>query len=271
MLIPDYKEFKKKSKEGNLIPVYREILADLETPLSAFLKLKGKHSFLLESVEGGEKWARYSFIGSNPSVIIEGKGKDLTITTGNRKEKVTAKHDPLEVVKAELKKYRPVIMPGLPRFFGGFVGYIGYDTVRYFETLPDKRHKGLNLPDIFLMLTDTLVVFDNLTHKIQVISNAHIEGSSKKAYKEAQEKIDSIVKKLQSKAVIRRKAARPGKQATPGKAAFTSNFTKKEFLKAVEKTKEYSRRRCNPDSSVSKLPAGHRHPPDKCLQGPPGN
>ncbi len=239
MLIPDYKEFKKKAEHGNLIPVYREILADLETPLSAFLKLKGKHSFLLESVEGGEKWARYSFIGSNPSVIIEGKGKNLIITAGKEKKKVRAEHDPLEIVKAELKKYRPVVMPGLPRFFGGFVGYIGYDTVRYFETLPDRRLKGLNLPDIFLMLTDTLVVFDNLTHKVQVISNAHIDGSIKKAYEHAQEKIDGIVKKLKSKAVIRGKAARAVKKTAPGKAAFASNFTKKDFLKAVEKTKEY--------------------------------
>ena len=88
MLTPDFNEFKKKSKEGNLIPVYREILADLDTPLSAFLKLKGKTCFLLESVEGGEKWARYSFIGSNPSVIIEGKGSSLTIKRGTKKEKV---------------------------------------------------------------------------------------------------------------------------------------------------------------------------------------
>jgi anthranilate synthase component 1 len=148
MLYPDLKEFKKKAKTGNLIPVYREILADLDTPLSAFLKIKGTTGFLLESLEGGEKWARYSFIGSNPSLIIEGKGKILTLIRGRHREKVSAKKDPLEVVEAELKKYRPVIMPGLPRFFGGFVGYIGYDTVRYFEELPDQTEKGLNLPGI---------------------------------------------------------------------------------------------------------------------------
>jgi len=236
MLTPDYKEFKKKTKEGNLIPVYREILADLETPLSAFLKLKGKRCFLLESVEGGEKWARYSMIGSDPSVVIEGTGKDLTIRRGKHREKIRAKKDPLEVVEAELKKYRPVVMPGLPRFFGGFVGYIGYDTVRYFEELPDETEKGLNLPDLFLMLTDTLVVFDNLTHTIKVISNAHVEGKPEEAYQKAQRKINGIVRKLRTKASLPR---RSGRRRSSAKVSFSSNFSKKDFMNAVRKTKAY--------------------------------
>jgi len=234
MICPDFKTFKKKARDGNLIPVYREILADLETPLSAFLKLKDKRCFLFESVEGGEKWARYSFIGSNPSVIIEGSGLELTITRGKKKEKVRAEKDPLEIISAELKKYKPVIVPELPRFFGGFVGYIGYDTVRYFEELPDKNRKGLDLPDIFLMLTDTLVVFDNLTHKIKVISNAYIEGSPQKAYETAERKINGIVKKLRSQLPLPRKV-RP----VSANRKFSSNFTKRGFMNAVRKTKEY--------------------------------
>lgn len=241
MLQPELKEFKKKAREGNLIPVYREILADLDTPLSAFLKLKGKTGFLFESVEGGEKWARYSFIGTDPSVIIEGKGKDLLIKRGRRKEKLTAENDPLEVISSELEKYKPVIMPGLPRFFGGFVGYIGYDAVRNFEQLPDKKHKGLDLPDIFLMFTDTLVVFDNLTHKIKVISNAFIEKDPEEAYKKARGKIEGIVKKLRSKAVMPGKSALPSKSRASGKASFSSNFSKRSFMNAVEKTKKYVR------------------------------
>ncbi|MEW6602253.1 MAG: anthranilate synthase component I [Nitrospirota bacterium] len=239
MVHPDYKEFKTKAREGNLIPVYREILADMETPLSAFLKLKGKNCFLLESVEGGEKWARYSFIGTNPSVIIEGKGKNLTVKRGRQSEKITVKHDPLEVVSAELAKYKPVIMPGLPRFFGGFVGYIGYDAVRYFEELPDRQHPGLDLPDIFLMLTDTLVVFDNLTHKIMVISNAHIEDGPQKAYEKAVKKIDGIVAKLKSKAACPVQSPKRRKKGGSGKGTFASNFSKEDFLKSIEKTKEY--------------------------------
>lgn len=232
MLYPDFQEFNEKTKEGNLIPVYKEILADIETPLSAFLKLKGKIGFLFESVVGGEKWARYSFIGSNPSVTIEGKGRNLIIKRGSQKEKIRFKKDPLEIISAELKKYKPVIMPGLPRFFGGFVGYIGYDTVRHFEKLPDYRHRGLNLPDLFLMLTDTLLVFDNLTQKIKVISNAYVEGDPKEAYDKAQVKIDSIVKKLKSKVAL-------PKNSNSASAAFTSNFSKDDFMKAVEKAKEY--------------------------------
>ncbi len=108
MFQPDFKEFKKKTKEGNLIPVYREILADLDTPLSAFLKLKGKTGFLFESLEGGEKWARYSFLGTNPSVIIEGQGNNIVIKKGRKQEKSIVKKDPLEFVKAELKKFKPV-------------------------------------------------------------------------------------------------------------------------------------------------------------------
>lgn len=240
MLRPNFKEFSKKAKEGNLIPVYREILADLETPLSAFLKLKGKNGFLFESVEGGEKWARYSFIGGNPSLIIEGKGKELVIKKGGRKKKVTAMNDPLEVVAEELKKYRPVVMPDLPTFVGGFAGYIGYDTVRYFERLPDYGREGLGLPDVFLMLADTLVVFDNLTHRIKVIANAYIENGPKEAYEKARAKVDAIVKKLGSKAVPRNAAA-PRKSKRTKDPAFSSNFTKKDFMDAVKKTKKYVR------------------------------
>ncbi len=237
MFYPDFKEFEEKAKEGNLIPVYKEILADLETPLSAYLKLKVKTGFLLESVVGGEKWARYSFIGGNPSVIIEGKGKNLTVKRGLQKEKIKT-DDPLKVISEELKKYKPVTMPGLPRFFGGFVGYIGYDTVRHFEKLPDKHHAGLNLPDLFLMLTDTLLVFDGLTQKIKVISNAHTDGkSAKEAYDEAIQKIESIEKKLKSRAVPPKEK---GVSVGAGEQKqFTSNFAKEDFLKAVEKAKDY--------------------------------
>ncbi len=236
MLYPDYNEFRKKAEEGNLIPVYKEILADLDTPLSAFLKLKGKAGFLLESLEGGEKWARYSFIGSNPSMIIEVKGKSLTIKKGNQREKVKFVTDPLEVIAAELKKYKPVVLPELPRFFGGFVGYIGYDAVRHFEKLPDMHHTGLNLPDLFLMFTDTLLVFDNLTHKIKVISNAYIENSIEEAYETAISKIENLVNKLQSKATVTKSVS---KNKSQQQADFSSNFVKADFLKAVEKTKEY--------------------------------
>ncbi|MBC8413106.1 MAG: anthranilate synthase component I [Nitrospira sp.] len=239
MFYPDIKEFKKKTKEGNLIPVYREILADMDTPVSAFQKLKSKAGFLFESLEGGEKWARYSFLGSHPSSIIEGKGNKLTLNKGGKKTLLSTEGDPLEAIERELKKYRPVHMPGLPRFFGGYVGYIGYDTVRHFERLPDNGHEGMDLPDIFLMFTDTLVVFDNLTHKIKVISNAFIEDNPEQAYKDALKKINTIVKKLQAGTPIPK--TKKGPDTEKKKKGFTSNFTKKGFMKAVEKTKAYVR------------------------------
>jgi anthranilate synthase component 1 len=240
MYYPDFKEFRKKAKEGNLIPVYREILADLETPLSAFLKLRGKIGFLLESVEGGEKWARYSFIGSNPSLTIECQRDSVTIKRGSRKEKVKFINDPLEIISAELKRFKPVIIPGLPRFSGGFVGYIGYDVVRYFERLPDHHHEGLDLPDLFLMFTDTLLVFDNLTQKIKVISLAHVSEDPDSAYEKAMEKIDKIVKRLRSKVILPRRQALPSKiEGTQRKKTFISNFSKDGFMEAVKKAKEY--------------------------------
>jgi len=221
------------AREGNLIPVYKEILADLETPLSAFLKLRGKTGFLLESVEGGEKWARYSFIGSDPSMVIKGSGRVVTIIkrTGEA-ERREFKNDPLEIVSQELKRYKPVVTPELPRFYGGFVGYIGYDVVRHFERLPDMGHKGLGLYDIYLMFTDTLVVFDNLTQTMKVISNAHIEGDIRNAYEKACRKIEKMVKRL--------RARLPQPDITPSKhSPIKSNFTPAGFIKAVKKAKRY--------------------------------
>jgi anthranilate synthase component 1 len=146
-------------------------------------------------------------------------------------------HDPLESIKKILSAYKPVPDPALPRFYGGAVGYMGYDVVRFFEELPDRGKDGLDLPDIFFMLTDTLVIFDNITHMIKVVSNAHIEGKSiTAAYKEATNKIDAIVKKLRRgvgsrKSGVRRKSRKASKLA--------SNFTQPEYEQAVLKAKEY--------------------------------
>ena len=154
MLYPDIKSSMHYAKGGNLIPVYREILADLDTPVSAFLKTGGSPSFLLESVVGGEKWARYSFLGSNPSKIIRGWGKKIEIREREKKPVVFETEDPVAVLKKELSVYRPVDVPGPPRFSGGLVGYMGYDMVRFFERVPDSDKPGLDLPDMFFMLAD---------------------------------------------------------------------------------------------------------------------
>ncbi|HMK49125.1 MAG TPA: anthranilate synthase component I [Thermodesulfovibrionales bacterium] len=238
MLYPDLETFKTLSLTGNLIPVYREILADTETPVSATLKLGGSPAFLLESMVGGEKWARYSFLGSKPSRIIKGWGNRMQIKdarTGTRRFRVD---NPMDVIKKELTEYKPVDVKGLPRFYGGLVGYIGYDMVRFFEEIPDRKKPGLGLPDIFLMVTDTVVIFDNLKGKIKVVSNAHINGRSpEEAYREAEEKIAGIIEKLR-KPGIRRRKSKPGGKTEP--AGFASSFaTREAFEKAVLKSKDY--------------------------------
>ncbi|HEX9021273.1 MAG TPA: anthranilate synthase component I [Nitrospirota bacterium] len=239
MFRPSLEEFKQKAKLGNLIPVYREILADRETPVSAFQKIDDRrNSFFLESMEGGEKWARYSFLGSRPSVIIKTSGRTGEVIRGGRTEKLTFDCDPLETVKNVLTEYRPVPDPSLPRFFGGAVGFMGYDVVRFFEELPFRDKKGLDVPDVFFMITDTLVIFDNITHMIKVVSNAHIDGrSATAAYREATAKIDALVKKLRGKGPGTRGREKAGKRSK--NVQLTSNFTQAAYEQAVLKAKEY--------------------------------
>ncbi len=239
MFQPSLEEFKQKAKKGNLIPVYREILADRETPVSAFQKIDdGRHSFLLESMEGGEKWARYSFLGSRPSVIIRTLGKRAEIVRSGRIDKIDFDRDPLEVVKDVLSGYHPVPDPALPRFFGGAVGFMGYDVVRFFEELPAREKPGLDTPDIFFMITDTLVIFDNVTHMIKVVSNAHVKGkAAEAAYREATKKINSLVRKL--KAGTKGQEARRKGSSKAKDQGLSSNFTRLQYERAVLKAKEY--------------------------------
>jgi anthranilate synthase component 1 len=234
MTYPDFKKFQELAGRGNLIPVYREILADTDTPVTAFLKLGGKPSFLLESVEGGEKWARYSFIGSRPAKIITGRGKKVEIVNGQKSPVVIETDNPLDVIKEEISRYHPVEIPGLPIFFGGLVGYMGYDMVKFFEPIREREKTGLGLPDFFFMLTDTMLIFDSLRQKIKVLSNAHIEGKSPaEAYREAEAKIEEMIEKLRTPLVIGR--TKPSEKSVEVR----SNFTRGDFLTAVEKSKEY--------------------------------
>ncbi len=252
MLYPDLESFIKLSTKGNLIPVFREILADTETPVSAALKLGGSPSFLLESMVGGEKWARYSFLGSRPSRIIKGRENDIVIQdakTGIQKLKT---ENPLQTVKNEFKAYKAVDVPGLPRFYGGLVGYIGYDMVRFFEDLPRRKKPGLRLPDIFLMSTDTVMIFDNLKGKIKVVSNASLDHKSPvEAYQEAEEKIETIIGILKkAKPARRRKRGGMGSDlsfatighsgAHPAVSDYASSFAREDqFQEAVLRCKEY--------------------------------
>ena len=234
MHYPDIAEFKRLSEKGNLIPVYREILADTFTPVTAFLRLGGTPSFLLESVEGGEKWARYSFIGSRPSKVLRGRGRTVEVIEGQNAPVVIEADNPLDIIKQEIAAYRPVEVKGLPRFFGGLVGYIGYDMVRFFEQVKQSEKQGLGLPDFFLMLTDTMLIFDSLRQKIQVVSNAHVNGGDIEAvYRESVQKIDAIITRLKSPAELL------NRDDGGSSVGFVSNMQKQDFLSAVERSKEY--------------------------------
>lgn len=257
MLYPDLESFKALSSKGNLIPVYREILADMETPVSAALKLGGSPSFLLESMIGGEKWARYSFLGSRPSRVLKSWGKKVEIKddkTGTQRIRV---ENPVEMIKKELAAYKPVDVAGLPRFYGGLVGYIGYDMVRFFEDITDRKKPALRIPDMFLMVTDTVVIFDNLKGKMKVVSNAHINGRSPdEAYREAEEKIETIIEKLRKSKIRNRKShsSSSGRvkiddlasvdlespENRPSLYDYSSSFlTKEAFEEAVLRSKDY--------------------------------
>jgi anthranilate synthase component 1 len=238
MYKPTLEEAKKLKDKGNLLPLYREINADMETPVSAYLKIaRGKYSFLLESVEGGERLARYSFLGTEPARV-------LTTNTDTT--------DPLRLVEEEFKKYRSVPIEELPRFHGGMVGYLSYEVARYFERLPSPPADPLKLPESRLMLADTLLIFDHLAHKIKVVAHARLDGDIDKNYKEATEKIDRLVERLkqplpEEKTAAGDKALRPfdaeaskGKQAQGETAAkVTQNVTQAEYEGMVARMKQY--------------------------------
>lgn len=239
MYYPNKEEFIKLAKKGNLIPVYRDILTDFETPLSALRKIdKSKYSFLLESVEGQERLARYSMLGSDPSLVFSSKGNKVTIKEGKALKTFTADKDPIEELKKIFNRYRFIEVNGLPRFCGGLVGFFGYDIVRFIERLPEKNPDDRNLPDSVFMLTDTLLIFDHVDHKIKVVSNVHVTGNPAVEYDKAIKKIDGIIDNL--KAPMPEDKDRPAKNKNRP-LVFKSNFTKKEYAKVVNKTKEYIR------------------------------
>ena len=237
MYTPTWEDFKEKADDGNLIPVYRKVLADLETPVSAFLKIDDdSYSFLLESIEGAARIAQYSFLGSNPSIIFQSKGRKVTITE-NGESRTLETDDPLGSLKELMDRYRPVEVEGLPRFYGGAVGYVGYDMVRFFEDLPENTNDDLDLPDMFFVITDKILIFDHVNHNIMVVCNAHIEGDAKAAYDEAIHEIDTMVDALQ------RPIDYPKYRApkTPPKLELVSNFVREDFEETVRIAKEYIR------------------------------
>jgi anthranilate synthase component 1 len=223
-------------KQGDLVPVYRRLLADLETPMSVFLKLReaGKPAFLLESVEGGEQVGRYSFLGVSPRTVLTVKAGILTRTVDGQTttRPLAAGEDPLHAVKAEFDAVQPVHIPGLPRLMGGAVGYLSYDVVRYFERLPDTAASELDVPEAAFMIPDTLVIFDHAKHQLTVLTNAHNTGNPETAYQAAIRRIDAVCAAL----------GRAVPSMTVGTASGqppVANVTQAEFEDRVRRAKEY--------------------------------
>ncbi len=236
---PSFEEFQKQTAEWNLVPIYAEILADLETPVTAFSKIAGDspHAFLLESVVGGEKWGRYCFLGSNPSIIFKAKNGRCQVLRNGDEVTSTQSGNPLHELRKLMKEYRPAPAPELPRFFGGAVGFMSYEMVRYFENLPENSVDDLNLDDCCFMITDTILIFDNIAQKVKVVSNAHVDGRDfKEIYDEACGKIIKLVEKLrQPSQLVPLNASAPEKSSLE----FNSSFNKEDFEKAVLRAKQY--------------------------------
>ena len=248
---PGLNEFRQLAQgEANLIPVYREFPADLETPVSVYLKLMdgGGPSFLLESVEGGEQVGRYSFVGVDPRGLISLQGDRVrdARAAGVEKRTLDVGEDILDVLRVELQRFRPAALPGLPRFSGGAVGYLGYDVVRFFERLPETAERVLDIPDAIFLLADTLVVFDHARHRLLILSNArvngdaHVYGDVEGAYVEAIQRIERVSERL-----LRPLPAVPhlrwGARSGRGDelVALASNISRERFEAIVFEAKEH--------------------------------
>jgi len=225
---------------GDLVPVYRTLLADLETPVSVYIKLAhmGDVSFLLESVEGGEQVGRYSFLGVNPKGVITVRDGIVTRTLHGETttRPLDPQEDPLHVVEKEFNRVRPVPVNGLPRFIGGAVGSIAYDAVRYFERVPNTAIDELQVPDVAFMLVDTLVIFDHAKHQLIVLANAHNTGDPDAAFDDAVRRIDTITAALKQPLVVPENFV---SAVASSDSVLVSNMTREKYEANVEAAKEY--------------------------------
>lgn len=235
-----YNQVKRLKAKGNLVPVFVEFFADCETPVSAFSKIaaKKKNSFLLESVEGGKKISRYSFIGVECPKIFKFNKNRVSIIQKNKTIKKEFK-DPLEIIKKEMIRYQLVGLPNLPRFQGGLVGYFSYDAVKYFEKINMPESDPIGAPEGIFLFTDTLVVFDHIKHKIIVISHVYLDKNSEENYKNAVRKINRIIALLQTPKILPYLNPCDPKR---NDVKISSNFTKKEYMKIVEEALEEIRK-----------------------------
>jgi anthranilate synthase component I len=240
MNLPDQESFVRMAGQAGLVPVYRTIIADLDTPLTIYAKVNGRsrHSFLFESMEGGEKWGRYSFIGLDPLVTFASRGGAVTVAdrrageTSRRRDGV----NPLRELRTLLASFKPSRAPGLPRFYGGAVGFLGYDMVRFIEDIPDAK-PGLDLPDSSFMVPRLVLIHDAVQQRLTVVCNVVTDGAAdaEELYRDAVRRIEDVVRLLRSPL-----SAEQAGQAPAGEPhEFTSNMDRAAFEAMVERAKEY--------------------------------
>lgn len=243
---PDRRAFLEKAKQGSVVPVWMEVIADQETPVSAYERVRkvlrqqdrASHTYLLESVEGGENVGRYSFIGGRPRAILRAYGRRTEIQHDDGRRTVMEDIDPLEAVRRFMARFRPVRDPALPRFLGGAVGFLGYDCIAQFEPrVPVRGDHALRAPDMVFMVTDALIVFDRVRHTLKIVANAFIEGDAERAYDEARQTLEHLAGALETS--VPRHVIDIHVPLRPPEPR--SNMSRAEFEEAVRKAQEYIR------------------------------
>lgn len=237
--LPDFSTFQDLAADVDLTPVYRQLTSDTLTPVQAYSKLKGDSSFLFESVVGGEKVGRFSFLGDNPFLKIEAFGNNVVVTQGGESRDYVA-DDPLKELENLLKNYQAVHLPELPRFCGGAVGYAGYDVIRYAEHLPNAPKDDRNVPDMSFAFFDRMVIFDHIRKTIMIVCHADANADDLRTeYDRATSRVDELCRQLQETT----SEIQPADVSIGGEPTltYTSNFSQPEFEQAVENCKEYIR------------------------------
>ena len=237
--LPDLNGFLESAEPGTIVTVARRLYSDTETPISIFKKVceTSSHAFLLESVEGGENLARYSFLGLNPQVTIKARGNRIEFT---RDGKLTrSQGNPVEFIKTWMSRFRPVHLPGLPRFQSGVVGYFSYDTVGYFENIPRTKPDPLELPDCYLMVPEILIVFDHVMNQLTLIRNVFVEEglNTRELYDTAVFELDFVERRISEIVLVPRNYSSNDTEAE--NLSTSSNTTRQEYEAMVEKARKY--------------------------------
>lgn len=241
MNYPSLAEVQSLSASYSLIPVSMTLLADHETPIRLYQKLRTSDSFLLESVEGGARWARFSFIGMNPFQIVEAKGEEITVIHRNG-ERSIHQGNPVHFLREQADRYKSPKLPRFPRLSGGAVGFFGYNTLRYFENLPAHRQEALRVPDMRFLFVDEMIAFDHLKQEIQLIVNVHVEEGDTltdiaRKYEQVCERLEELAAKVSAPYQEDRRIQVAAHE--PTRLNVEPNMTREQYESMVETAKEY--------------------------------